>query len=87
MAAPFVVVFDGWALMPPTSDVHRMACCPTQSQTKKEELPVNFAHCVCKRRGSMSAMAIYQQSTVSMTGFGLESGADDHVLPRVAVVS
>jgi hypothetical protein len=35
----------------------------------------------------MSAMAIYQQSTVSMTGFGLESGADDHVLPRVAVVS
>jgi len=38
----------------------------------------------------MSEMAIYQQSTVSMAGFGLESGADGRilgVLPRAAVVS
>jgi hypothetical protein len=32
--------------------------------TKKEELPVNFAHCVCKRRGSMSVIAMLRQLTL-----------------------
>jgi hypothetical protein len=35
----------------------------------------------------MSVMAIFRQSSFSMGGFGLESGADDRVLPRAAVVS
>ena len=38
----------------------------------------------------MSAMAIYQQPSASVAGFGLESGADDrllHLLPRASFVS
>ena len=35
----------------------------------------------------MSTIAIYQQSTISMAGFGLESSAHDRILPRAAVVS